>query len=147
MLTINEPAIPSEREMMMARESQRQLGGVEFAVGESVTLQIAGKSIAVPAGVVAVLGEIIRRMAEGKAVAVVPLEEEVSPQEAAELLGVSRPYAAKLFDKGAIPSRKVGTHRRAVIGDVLAYRQREKEARLRALDELSEESQQLGMGY
>lgn len=147
MLTINKPVVPSERDMRMAQESQRQLGGVEFAKGESATLQIDGKSISVPAGIAAVVGELIRRMAEGKAVAVVPLEEEVSPQEAAELLGVSRPYAAKLFDRGAIPSRRVGTHRRALIGDVLAYRQREKEARLRALDELGEESQRLGMGY
>lgn len=147
MLTINKPVVPSEQDMKLAQESQRQLGGVEFAKNEPMTLQIDGKSIAVPAGIAAVMKELIRRMAEGKAVAVVPLEEEISPQEAAELLGVSRPYAAKLFDQGAIPSRRVGTHRRALIGDVLAYRQREKEARLRALDELSEESQRLGMGY
>jgi excisionase family DNA binding protein len=79
----------------------------------------------------------------GKEVAMMPVEEEVSPQEAAEILKVSRPYAAKLFDEGAIPSRRVGTHRRAVTGDVLACKQREKEARLAVLDELATEGQRL----
>ena len=73
--------------------------------------------------------------------------EEVSPQEAAEILKVSRPYAAKLFDDGAIPSRRVGTHRRALTADVLAYKQREKEARLAVLDELAAEGLRLKMGY
>jgi excisionase family DNA binding protein len=89
----------------------------------------------------------VARLAEGKAVAMMPVEDEVSPQEAAEILKVSRPYAAKLFDEGAIPSRRVGTHRRALTSDVLAYKQREKAARLKVLDELAAEGQRLNMGY
>jgi excisionase family DNA binding protein len=100
----------TERDVIVATETQRQMGGMR--IGRKV-----------------------------------PMEEEVSPQEAAEILKVSRPYAAKLFDEGAIPSRRVGTHRRALTADVLAYKQREKEARLAVLDELAAEGQRLKMGY
>ena len=60
---------------------------------------------------------------------------------------VSRTYAERLFDEGAIPSRRVGTHRLALMADVLAYKQREKEARLAVLDELTVEGQKLKLGY
>lgn len=96
MLTINELFVPSERDMMMARESQRQLGGMEFAGGESVTLQVGGKSITVPAGIAVVVAELIRR----KAVALMPQKREVLPQEPEELLRGSRPVATRLFSQG-----------------------------------------------
>jgi excisionase family DNA binding protein len=130
----------------MARESQRQIGSMKFGKKESVGLQIEGHQIAIPVAAVRLLIQALGRLAEGKSVAMVPLEDEVSPQEAAELLNVSRPYAAKLFDEGAIPCRHVGTHRRALTSDVLAYREREKKARLQALDELAAEGQRLGLG-
>ena len=68
-------------------------------------------------------------------------------RKTAEILKVSRTYAAKLFDEGAIPSRRVGTQRRALTSDVLAYKQRETEARLAVLDELAAEGQKLKLGY
>jgi excisionase family DNA binding protein len=89
----------------------------------------------------------VARLADGEEVAMMPVEEEVSPQEAAEILEVSRPYAAKVFDQGAFPSRRVGTHRRALTADVLAYKQRGKEVRLAVLDELGAEGQRYKMGY
>ncbi len=89
----------------------------------------------------------VMKMERNEVVALMPVEDEVSPNEAAEILKVSRPYAAKLFDDGAIPSRRVGTHRRALTADVLAYKQREKEARLAVLDELAAEGLRLKMGY
>jgi hypothetical protein len=63
------------------------------------------------------------------------------------MLQVSRSYAAKLFDERAIPSRRVGTYLRALTADVLAYKQREEEARLAVLDELAAEGQKLKLGY
>ena len=147
MLTLNEPLVPTEKEVLMARESRRQIGSMKFGKKESIGLQIEGKQVSIPAGVFRLLMEAIIGMAEGKTVAMIPMDEEVSPQEAAELLNVSRPFAAKLFDEGAFPSRKVGTHRRALTSDVLSYRQREKDARLKVLDELAAEAQRLNMGY
>jgi hypothetical protein len=74
------------------------------------------------------------------------LRKRTSRQRAPEILKVSRSYAAKLFDERAIPSRRVGTHRRALTADVLASNQREKEARLAELDELAAEEQRLKLG-
>ena len=147
MHTLSETLVPSEKEVMMARESRRQIGSMKFGRKESVGMQIEGKQVSVPVGAARLLIPAISNMAEGKALAMIPLEDEVSPQEAAELLNVSRPFAAKLFDEGAFPSRKVGTHRRALTMDVLAYKQREKEARLKVLDDLAAEGQRLNMGY
>ena len=89
--------------------------------------------------------KVLGQLTEGKAM--MPMEDEVSPQDAAEILNVSHSYAAKLFDEGAIPSRRVGTHRRALTADVLAYKQRAKETRLAMLDELIAEGQKLKLGY
>lgn len=147
MPTVLEPLVPTEKEMLMARESRRQIGSMKFGRKEAIGMEIEGKSVLVPVAAFHLFLEAISGMAEGKAVAMVPVDEEISPQEAAELLNVSRPYAAKLFDEGAIPSRRVGTHRRAFTKDVLAYKQREKEARLKVLDELAAEGQRLNMGY
>ncbi|MBK8094850.1 MAG: helix-turn-helix domain-containing protein [Verrucomicrobiaceae bacterium] len=147
MPALSEALVPTERDVIVAKESQRQMGGMKFGRKESVAVQIDGKEVAVPVGMMQMMIAAVARLAEGKAVAMMPVEEEISPQEAAEILKVSRPYAAKLFDEGAIPSRRVGTHRRALSADVLAYKQREKEARLAVLDELAAEGQRLKMGY
>ena len=142
----SEPIVPTAKDVLIAQESQRQIGGMKFGRKESVGLQIEGCQVSIPVAAARLLIQALSRFAEGKSIAMIPLEDEVSPQEAAELLNVSRPYAAKLFDEGAIPSRRVGTHRRALTGDVLAYREREREARLRALDELAAEGQRLDLG-
>ena len=75
-----------------------------------------------------------------------PVEQEIGTQEAADLLGVSRPFLVKLLDALGIPSRKVGVQRRVLLVDILAYLQREKDARRKVLVEFAEEGQRLGLG-
>lgn len=62
-------------------------------------------------------------------------------------LFVSRPYLVRLLDKGVIPSRKVGKHRRVLMNDLLAYKKSEENAQRVRLDELTAEAQRLGLGY
>jgi len=103
-----------------------------------------------PEATLRLVAEAVENLAEGRSVTLVTGDEgedEISPQEAATILGVSRPFASRLFDEGAIPCRRVGTHRRALRSDVVAYREREKEARKRVLDELAAEGQRLNLGY
>lgn len=91
------------------------------------------------------LAEVFLQMAEEKTVT--SKKVEMTTQEAADLLYVSRPYLINLLDTGQIPSRKVGTHRRVLREDVAEYKTRIDEARLATLQELAAQAQELGMGY
>jgi excisionase family DNA binding protein len=86
-------------------------------------------------------------MAQGNAVALAPLRAELTTQEAADYLNVSRPYLVGLLEKGQIPFRKVGTHRRIKFADLMAFFKRTEEERRRVMDELAAQAQELGLGY
>jgi excisionase family DNA binding protein len=112
----------------------------------NATITVGNRPISLPTLALGLVTELVEHLAAGRSVTVLSGEEEISPREAAELLGVSRPFASRLFDEGQIPSRRVGTHRRAFVKDVLAYRERQHAARLAALDELAAEGQRLNLG-
>jgi excisionase family DNA binding protein len=80
-------------------------------------------------------------------VKVVPVQAELTTQEAADILNVSRPYLIELLEKGTIPYHKVGAHRRVPARELLAYKEEIKQLRLTALEELSALDQELGLGY
>ncbi len=70
---------------------------------------------------------------------------EVSTQRAATVLNVSRPTVVKLIDDGVLPSRKVGSHRRIMLADVLAYRDEVVVRRRAVLDQMSRGAEELGL--
>jgi excisionase family DNA binding protein len=98
-----------------------------------------------PASAVAALERVLEALANGGGVAVVPLDAEITTQEAADLLGLSRPSLVKLLEAGAIPFRTLGSHRRINAADIMAYRDLRDAERRSALDTLVAENQRLGL--
>ena len=146
-VTLREPVAPTKAEVRLAGESGRRLA--RYAQRD-LKLQIAGKhgeAITLPASAVRLLVRLLSEMAAGNAVALVPIHAELTTQQAADALGVSRPFLVKLLDEGEIPSRKVGTHRRVLFSDLMTFRQKNDRRRLKALDELAAQAQELEMGY
>lgn len=115
--------------------------------GTAAKITLGRKPLDLPSAALDLVAEMVEHLVAGRAVTVMAAEEEISPREAAELLGVSRPFASRLFDEDRIPSRRVGTHRRAFVRDVVSYREQQLAARRAALNELAAEGQRLGLGY
>jgi len=103
--------------------------------------------IAIPLSAVQLLGALLTEFAKGNAVTMFPVHAELTTQQASDLLGVSRPFMVDQLEKGELPFRKVGTHRRVLLKDLMEYKQSMDRKRHEALDELAAQAQELDMGY
>lgn len=103
------------------------------------------QDVVIPAGAFHLLVDILSQMAQGNAVTLIPIHAELTTQEAADILNVSRPFLVKLIDAGEIPCRKVGRHRRVRYDDLMRYQQRNDSQRRQVLDEMAAISQELGL--
>ena len=106
-----------------------------------------GEFILIPVSAFRLLNGILQEMAKGNAVSLSPVQTELTTRQAADLLHVSRPFLIDQLEKGLIPFRKVGTHRRVLLQDLMNYKQSMNQNRLQALEELSALDQELGLGY
>lgn len=110
-------------------------------------IRVEGKSLSVPTKAVKLLEKVLDQMALGNSVQVTSIETELTTQQAADLLNVSRPHLVKLLDTGKIPFRKVGSHRKVSLKDLQKYEADLKEIRRKGLDFLVKEAQEMGLGY
>jgi len=143
---IYEPAVPSERDAQLATESSRILAARSSQEALRVQLE-DGQTLTLPYAATRLLRYLLTEMAEGNAVTLIPIHAEMTTQEAADYLNVSRPYMIGLLESGTIPFRKVGTHRRVKFFDVKGYKDEIDKKRLQTLDELARQAQELNMGY
>jgi len=116
-----------------------------------VSLQIEGykQQLEIPRSAILLFLKIMDRMAAGDSFALLLAnnEEDISTQQAADILGVSRPHVVSLLEKGEIPFHKVGTHRRIQMKDLIKYDQKIKKSRADKLDFLAAQAQELNLGY
>jgi excisionase family DNA binding protein len=120
-------------------EAGRKTLRVQIAAGQKA------KTLDLPPVVTRLLMNILDETAAGRAVTLVPLEPAITTQQAADLLNVSRPYVVGLIDKGMLPARMVGNHRRLPLRDVLTYKTESRAKRRQALRELAAYDQELGL--
>lgn len=141
----------TKKEISLAQNGKRVLGEKDLEDkiknAELVFYEKNEIKIALPQTAVKVLSEVLAYISEGREISVVPLDEEFTTQKAADYLKVSRPFLIKLLEKGEIPYRKVGKHRRILFEDLQRYKNEIDEKRLKTLNELTAQAQELEMGY
>ena len=150
--TFPETVTPTEADTRLAEESSRRLARLLGKRHRTLRLSVQAdddveQSVAIPVAAFRLLADILTQMAQGNAVTLMPIHAELTTQQAADLLNVSRPFLIRLIEDGQIPFRKVGTHRRIRFDDLMAYKQKVDQGRLKALEELAAEAQKRGMGY
>jgi len=142
-------AAPPEQQAQVAALSKALEGMVHPPRRRAPKCQLVGpkgESIPLPETVFYVLERVVEVMARGDSITVVPVGREVTTQQAADLLNVSRQYLIRLLDEGRIPFRKTGKHRRLRIEDVLSFKDKRDKDRRAGLRELSQMTQEFG-GY
>ncbi|ABC33098.1 Type IIA topoisomerase (DNA gyrase/topo II, topoisomerase IV), A subunit [Hahella chejuensis KCTC 2396] len=142
--------LPTAQDVEEAKRSSRALA--KYASADRVQLSIKGSNnekdeIVLPGPVVQLLLNILAEMSRGNAISIMPIHAELTTQEAATFLNVSRPFFVKLLENHQLPFRKVGSHRRVLAKDVMDYKSSIDKQRCDSLDELAAVSQKLGMGY
>jgi len=142
------PVLPTDQEAALARVSSRTLAAC-IGHGASARLRVVDgdDEIDVPVAALRMLVDILANMAEGNAISIVPIHAELTTQQTADFLGVSRPHVVGLVERGVLPHHKAGTHRRIYFKDVLAYRERRLADGKATLNALAEQAQKLDMGY
>ena len=138
------PIAADERTVCAAQELQQALATVGT---QSVRLALpTGEVLPVPDAVDHALREVIAALAAGDAVTVLPLHQQLTTNQAARLLELSRPTLIAILERGEIPYRRTGTHRRVQLADLLAYKERQQQVASAHLDAILAEAQESG-GY
>jgi excisionase family DNA binding protein len=158
MVAINENDLgsvaPTENDARLAVDSSRQLHRIMAAKRGRKTMNVTveadgadGESITVPASALRLFAALLTEMGKGNAVTLIPTHAELTTQQAADVLKVSRPFVVEQIEKGLIKHRMVGTHRRILFSDLMEYKRSMDVQASKAMDELAVQAQELEMGY
>jgi len=144
--------LPTEEEQQVAKEGKEALdriSGKHRNPSDPIEIGLEGETehVTLPASAFKFLTTILDLMAQGKAITIIPSDTEITTQQAADMLNVSRPYVVKLIEQGDISHHMVGTHRRIKLEDLEAYKSKMEKERSMALEELTKQSQELGLDY
>lgn len=140
--------ITNEDEKKLAKQSLKTLRRKKLKRKSKIRLKIdEGEEIIIPNKAFDFLKQFLESMSEGDPVSLLANDEELTTQEAANILKVSRPHLIKLLETGKIPFLKVGTHRRILLKDIQIYREELLKEQSKYLDELSQLAQEDNLGY
>ena len=141
--------LPDHETVRLARAGAAELGRLLNKLPESdrAHVKLDGQDLILPRRALVLLRDLLADMAQGDAVAIVPLHAEMTTQQAADFLNVSRPYLITLLEKGELRYTKVRTHRRIQFKDLMAYKDKTGKQSLDAMDELVKIAQESNLGY
>ena len=141
--------LPDTESSALARSSAEELSRLlgQMPQSERASVKLDGNDLILPRQALCLLRDLLVEMAQGNAVTIVPTHAELTTQEAANLLNVSRPHLVKLLEDGAIPFSKTGSHRRIRYQDLMKYYNQRHQESNEALDELVAQAQEYDMGY
>jgi len=145
--------VPSEDTVAQAAEAVGELG--RFLRGSphlsTATVRLRSEdnnaTLEIPGDALRLLVDVLAEIANGNAVTVAPVHAELTTQQAADLLNVSRPFLVKLLEDSKIPYRRVGNRRRVLLTDLLTYKRINDVERSTVADQLTAEAQRLGLEY
>jgi excisionase family DNA binding protein len=142
------PQFPSADEIAQAKEAGRQLARLipeDQRPLRLVTEDNQHEMISIPPGAVRLFLDVLTQLGQGRAVTILPKKAELTTQEAADYLNVSRPYVVKLIETGMLPARNVGTRRRIAFQDLVRFDDADRKRRRAALNEVSQLDRDLGL--
>ncbi len=143
-----QPPVASRGPIRPAPEETAALARVASAVeAGAASVRVGDEDVPLPRSILEALRVSALELARGNAVFVIPVQAELTTQQAADMLNVSRPHLVSLIESGDLPAKRVGSHRRVLLHDVLDYKQRQDEARRKGLDKLSRVSEELGIPF
>ncbi|MDE1145359.1 MAG: helix-turn-helix domain-containing protein [Azospirillaceae bacterium] len=145
LLQRNDTIVPSDEDTKLATESSRILS--KNADRELQVQLDDGQALPLPRALRELITHLLVEISQGNAVTLIPVHAEMTTQEAADFLNVSRPHVIKLLETGQLAHHKVGTHRRVRFTDLKAFKQRQAQTRSKAMAELAAQAQELGMDY
>ena len=131
-------AIDSIKTLKFSKKKERT---IKIEIAES------GEIIIIPTKAFKILRAVLKNMAEGNSIAIIPSNSELTTQEAANILNISRPHLVKLLENGKIPFTKVGSHRRIELKDIVTFENKLSKQRRTKLNKLTEQAQKLKLGY
>jgi len=142
-------SLPDRESADLARASAQELSQLlrERPESDRARVTLDGRDLILPRQALALLRDVLTDMAQGHAITIVPTHAELTTQQAADMLNVSRPYLVKLLESGEIEFTKTGSHRRIRYQDVVEYKNSQLAESKRLLAELAEQAQEDGHGY
>jgi len=145
------PPLLNPHDKELVRAAQRCImASLDHSRAASITVTTdTGETptVEVPPAALKLIGQLLGAMSEGRAVMLVPADQEFTTVEAANFLNVSRPFVIKEIESGRLPHRKVGSHRRIAFDDLMDYAQKMREQQTSALERMADNARELGLEY